>query len=348
MSPPPPDVDAARAVIKAGLADRAFPAAAVSVGRAAGAQWEQAFGRLSYDDSAPECTANTIFDLASLTKVICTASVAMRLHEQGCLDLDAPVASVLPEWRDNDKRTVTIRQLLDHSSGLPAHHRIWTEASGREAYRRSIAALALERAPGTASVYSDCGFMSLGFVLEEVGEATLDRQFDALVGDSFGPLRFLPPEEWRDRTAPTEFDAWRGRLIQGEVHDENAAALGGVAAHAGLFGSAAAVGAFARLVLHTFRQPTRLARPETMHLFAAKTGVPGSSRALAWDTALPTSSSGTRMSARAIGHTGFTGTSLWIDPARDLYAVLLTNRVHPTRANELLRPLRARFHDALG
>lgn len=348
MFPTPPSVDAARAVIEAGLADRAFPAAAVSAGRTAGALWEEAFGRLSYDDGAADCAADTIFDLASLTKVICTASVAMRLYEQGRLDLDAPAAEVLREWRDDEKRVITIRQLLDHSSGLPAHHRIWTEAVGREAYRQSIAALALERAPGTSSVYSDCGFMSLGFVLEEIGGAALDRQFDALFGDSLGPLRFLPPADWAMRTAPTEFDAWRGRMIRGEVHDENAAALGGVAAHAGLFGTAPAVGAFARLVLQTFQQPTRLASPETMRLFATKTGVPGSSRALAWDTALPTSSSGAHMSARAIGHTGFTGTSLWIDPERDLYAVLLTNRVHPTRANEKLRPLRARFHDALG
>ena len=347
MTTTPQDFSAARAVVLGGCEDRAFPAASVSVGRAAGALWEEAFGRLTYDADSPVCTADTVFDLASLTKVISTASLAMQLVERQALSLDARVAEILPEWTDSDKRAVTVRQLLDHSSGLPAHHRIWTEASGRDAYRKSIATLPLERAPGTSSVYSDPGFMTLGFILEIIGGASLNEQFSQSTAAGPAPLQFLPPASWRERIAPTEFDAWRGRLIRGEVHDENAAALGGVAAHAGLFGTAAAVGEFARLVLTTFRERTRLGTPETMRLFATKTGVPGSSRALGWDTALPTSSCGTRMSTRAIGHTGFTGTSLWIDPDRDLYAVLLTNRVHPTRANEKLLPLRARFHDAL-
>jgi CubicO group peptidase (beta-lactamase class C family) len=347
MTTTPHEFEPARLVVQGGIDDRAFPAAVVSVGSAAGPVWEASFGRLTYDADAPATTTDTIFDLASLTKVIATASIAMRLFEREALLLDARASDILPEWRRDDKATVTIRQLLDHSSGLPAHHRIWTEASGREAYRRSIAALPLERAPGMSSVYSDPGFITLGFVLEEIGGSTLDAQFSKVYSPSTAALQFLPPPEWRERIAPTEFDPWRGRLIRGEVHDENAAALGGVAAHAGLFGTAAAVGGFARLVLQTFQRGTSLARPETMRVFATKTGVPGSSRALAWDTALPTSSSGARMSPGAIGHTGFAGTSLWIDPDRDLYAVLLTNRVHPTRANEKLLPLRARFHDAL-
>ena len=347
MMATPSEFELARIVVQGGVDDHAFPAAAVSVGNASGPLWEEAFGRLTYDAAAPACTSATVFDLASLTKVIAAATIAMRLVEQRGLVLDARVSGILPEWRAGDKAAITVRHLLDHSSGLPAHHRIWTEASGRDEYRRSIAALALERAPGTSSVYSDPGFITLGFVLEELGGAPLDRQFADLFALWPGPLQFLPPDEWRDQIAPTEFDPWRGRLIRGEVHDENAAALGGVAAHAGLFGTAAAIGEFARLVLRTFQEPTRLGYPATMRLFATKTGVPGSSRALAWDTALPTSSSGTRMSPRAIGHTGFVGTSLWIDPERDLYAVLLTNRVHPTRANEKLLPLRARFHDAL-
>jgi CubicO group peptidase (beta-lactamase class C family) len=163
-------------------------------------------------------------------------------------------------------------------------------------------------------------------------------------------LFFIPPHSSPPLPAPiapTEHDPWRGRILEGEVHDENAAALGGIAAHAGLFGTARAVGAFARRVLQTFQEPTSLGTPALMREFAARSRVAGSSRALAWDTMLPTSSCGSRMSATAIGHTGFTGTSLWIDWERDLYVVLLTNRVHPTRQNEALIGLRPKLHDAI-
>jgi CubicO group peptidase (beta-lactamase class C family) len=196
-------------------------------------------------------------------------------------------------------------------------------------------------------VYSDLGLMLLGLILERLGEAGLDAQFDPIARACGATLGFCPPAPWRDRIAPTEFDPWRGRLLQGEVHDENAALLGGVAGHAGLFGSVGEVGAFARLALATFRTETRLGTPATMRAFATRSAVPGSSRALGWDTMLPTSSCGARMSASAIGHTGFTGTSLWLDVERDLYVVLLTNRVHPTRENVRLRALRPRIHDAV-
>jgi CubicO group peptidase (beta-lactamase class C family) len=339
--------DSARSIVLGGLSDRAFPAATVSVGRSSGALWEEAFGRLTYDAGAARCTDDTIFDLASLTKVISTAGIAMRLVERRQLSLNAPVRDLLPDFDRPHWRTVQVRHLLDHSSGLPAHLRLWQTARGAHDYRQAVMSLPLERAPGEASVYSDPGFMLLGWVLDSVGGASLDRQFTDVLGPDIAPLLFEPGAELRDRIAPTEFDPWRGRLICGEVHDENAAALGGVAAHAGLFGTAPAVGAFARLVLQTFTAASRLGSPSTMRLFAARSAVPGSSRALGWDTALPTSSSGTRMRPTAIGHTGFTGTSLWIDWERDCYAVLLTNRVHPQRTNEKLLPLRARFHDAL-
>jgi CubicO group peptidase (beta-lactamase class C family) len=174
--------------------------------------------------------------------------------------------------------------------------------------------------------------------------------------DPRGNCRFRIDAEDRARCAPTELDLWRGRLLQGEVHDENCWVLGGVAGHAGLFGTAAAVGAFARAVLRTIGGATGPAlppeldlqvKPETLARFVQKSMVPGSSRALAWDTMLPTSSCGTRLSPRAIGHTGFTGTSLWIDPAQDLYIVLLTNRVHPARDNNQIQPVRRALHDAI-
>jgi CubicO group peptidase (beta-lactamase class C family) len=188
--------------------------------------------------------------------------------------------------------------------------------------------------------------MLLGFALEEAGAAPLDAQFQPLAA-ALGEIGYRPDSALLDRIAPTEEDPWRGRLLRGEVHDENAAALGGVAAHAGLFGTAQSVGTFARLVLRTFREATILGTSDVMRIFATRSNVPEGSRALGWDTMLPTSSCGTRMSAAAIGHTGFTGTSLWIDRENDLYVVFLTNRVHPTRANEALIAMRAKVHDAV-
>jgi CubicO group peptidase (beta-lactamase class C family) len=340
------DFPAAKRIIQSGLDARAFPAAAIEVGRRDGPLWQEFFGRLTYAADAPPCGPSTIFDLASLTKVIATASIAMRLVSGGRLDLDAPVGRYVPSFATGDRGAISIRQLLTHSSGLPAHARLWESVSGRDAFERAIAGLPLERAPGIRSVYSDPGFILLGFALENVANAPLDAQFHPLAA-ALGEIGYRPAPALRGRIAPTEQDPWRGRLLHGEVHDENAAALGGVAAHAGLFGTAEVVGAFARLVLRTFREATPLGTPDLMRLFAARSTVPDSSRALGWDTMLPTSSSGTRLSPTAIGHTGFTGTSLWIDWEKDLYVVFLTNRVHPTRANEALVAMRAKVHDAL-
>lgn len=343
------DLPLTRAVLDAGLAGRAFPAAAAEVGRASGPLWRAAVGRLRYEPEAPPCTLDTVFDLASLTKVIATTPLAMRLCESGALDLEAPVGRYLPAWNDDRHAPVLVRHLLDHSSGLPAHDRLWERARGRDHYESEIHASALDRPVGASAVYSDLGFITLGFILEDVGRGPLDHQMRELAMAVGAPaLMYLPPASWRDRTAPTEFDPWRDRLLVGEVHDENAAALDGVAGHAGLFGTAGDVGAFARAVLQTFQGETRaLGTAHMMRTFAAKSSVPGSSRALGWDTMLPTSSCGRRLSASAIGHTGFTGTSLWIDPEQDLYVVLLSNRVYPTRNNDGIRAVRPRLHDAV-
>jgi CubicO group peptidase (beta-lactamase class C family) len=341
------EFDAARAVIQRGLATRAFPAAVVNVGDRGGPRWQEAFGRLTYSEGAPATDLSTIFDLASLTKVIATASITMRAIAQGRLALETRIADVMPGWDGVEREGVTIRHLLEHSSGLPAHLRVWTETSGRAGYEALILRTPLERPLGEAGVYSDVGFILLGLILERIGSATLDRQLAGVFGRALDPIQYRPMASLYERIAPTEFDPWRGRVLCGEVHDENAAALGGVAAHAGLFGTADAVGTFARMVLATFAGVTSLGTPELMRTFATRSAVAGSSRALAWDTALPTSSCGRVMGPRAIGHTGFTGTSIWIDPENDFYAVLLTNRVHPSRTNEQLVPLRAQFHDAL-
>ena len=350
----------AAAVLHDAHLEGAFPAAVAEIGSREAVFWRDAVGRLSWDLDAPATTIDTIFDLASLTKVIATTTLAMRAVDDGVLRLEDPVATWIPSWRGEDRASVTVQDLLEHSSGLAGYVPYYRDLTGRAEFEPAIATSALEYVPRTRSVYSDLGFMLLGFILVDArartagmlrgmvdGNVLLDAQFRRVATYvTAEPLTFRPPREWRDRTAPTERDPWRGRTLVGEVHDENTWALGGVAAQAGLFGTAGAVGAFARAVLHTLHGTAVLARPETIRRFIQRTSVPGSSRALGWDTMLPTSSCGTRLSASAFGHAGFTGTSLWIDPERDLYIVLLTNRVNPTRENQKIRAVRPAFHDA--
>jgi CubicO group peptidase (beta-lactamase class C family) len=354
---------AAAGIARQGTAEGAFPAASIEVGRADGPVWRYATGRLTYDEEALPADITTIFDLASLTKVIATTTLVMRAIDDGRLGLDDPLSQWIAEWRGADREQVTIRDVLAHASGLTAYLPFYRDYRGRVEFQPAICALPLEYPPRSRSIYSDLGFMLLAFLLEDSqppapgfrgapGSLDLSRtfatQFHRLASFfTAEPLRFNPPRAWRERTAPTEIDPWRGRLLVGEVHDENTWALGGVAGHAGLFGTAAAVGAFARAALRTIAGEKLLASPATMAEFIRRTDVPGSSRALGWDTMLPTSSCGTRMSPTAIGHTGFTGTSLWIDWERDLYVVFLTNRVHPTRNNDGIKQVRARLHDAV-
>ena len=339
--------DAVAALVDDAIARRVTPAAVIEVGSTRDVRWQFAAGRLTYADGAPHCTRDTIFDLASLTKVIATTSLAMRAVEQDARWCDTRIGALESKWRGTDREAVTVRQLLDHSSGLPPHVRLFESAHGRAQFLERIVALPLAFTPGTESRYSDVGFILLGLLLEAQLGGPLDALFGPLAARLDGDIGFNPVVSNAAAIAPTEIDPWRGRLLQGDVHDENAAALGGVAGHAGLFGTARAVGSFAQLALQTLGANTWLARRDTMQLFATRSSVPGSSRALGWDTMLPTSSCGTRMSARAIGHTGFTGTSLWIDPDHDIYVVLLTNRVHPSRDGGGIQQLRRDVHDAV-
>jgi CubicO group peptidase (beta-lactamase class C family) len=339
--------EAAR-IIERGIQSRAFPAAVIEVGRRQVPLWSAAFGRLTYAAKATPASSHTIFDLASLTKVISTTTLVMRAADDGRLALTDRVGDRLPAWRGADRQHVTIADLLEHAAGLTAYLPFFRDHRGRAEFERVICTLPLEYAPRTQSIYSDLGFMLLGFILEDVNGAPLAQLFDEILRLQLScDLRFNPPRELRARCAPTELDLWRGRLLQGEVHDENTWELGGAAGHAGLFGTAASVGAFARLVLDGLHGGNALARPETIARFARRSTVPGSSRALGWDTMLPTSSCGTQMSPKAIGHAGFTGTSLWIDPAHDLYVVVLTNRVHPTRDNNQIQAIRRALHDEI-
>jgi serine-type D-Ala-D-Ala carboxypeptidase len=342
--------DRARTVVRSAVGDRAFPAAVVEVGTGSDVLWREAFGRLTYEPDAPYAREDTIFDLASLTKVLATAPLMMQQVERGSIGLDDAVSRFILAWRGEDRESVTVRDLLAHASGLTGYLPLYRDHSRRAEFERTIATLPLEYAPRTRSIYSDLGFMLLAFILEDVGGASLPQRFDTLLGQMgiVERLQFNPPPQWRRETAPTEIDAWRGRLLIGEVHDENAWALGGASGHAGLFGDAAAVGAYARHLLQVLSGRTGAFARDTLTTFISRrTDVPGSSRALAWDTMLPTSSCGTRLSERAFGHTGFTGTSLWIDPDRAIYVVLLTNRVHPTRENDRIVAVRPAVHDAI-
>ncbi len=340
--------DAARQVLELAVAERAFPAAVIEVGTAGEALWRQAFGRLTFDADAAPAGDDTIFDLASLTKVVATTPMVMQQVERGVLALDDPVSGHMAPWRDEDRADVTLRDLLAHCSGLPAWRPFFHNLKGRAAYETAIAVEPLEYPPRTRSLYSDLDFMLLGFIVD--GRLPFPERF-ALMLSQMGiveEIQFTPPALWTARIAPTERDPWRGRLLVGEVHDENAAALGGIAGHAGLFGTAAAVGSLARHLLQVLDGRSGAIRRATLEEFVTRRGdIPGSSRALGWDTMLPTSSCGTKMSPRAFGHTGFTGTSLWIDPEKNAYVVLLTNRVHPTRENDAIRQVRPAVHDAV-
>jgi CubicO group peptidase (beta-lactamase class C family) len=336
-------------VVQRGVEERAFPAAAVEVGTRGEVLWQQAFGKLDDDPDSAPTQNSTIFDLASLTKVIATTSLVMRLVERGALGLHHPIRRWIPEWRGKDRDDVTLRSLLTHSSGLTAWLPFYRDHTGRQEFQHAICSLPLEYPPDTQAIYSDLGFMLLGFIVEDAGGDSFRDQATQLLSTlTSSPLMFNPPAQLRRSIAPTEHDPWRGRRLVGEVHDENCWALGGAAGHAGLFGTAQAVGDFARVMLDALKgSDPRLAGTGTVHLFVKRSEAATGSRALGWDTMLPTSSCGTKMSTSAFGHTGFTGTTLWIDPEREVYVVLLTNRVNPTRENTAIQQIRPALHDAV-
>jgi CubicO group peptidase (beta-lactamase class C family) len=332
----------------------------VAVGRRDTVLFLHAFGRLDYQGGAP-VTERTVWDLASLTKVVGLTTAAMMLVDEGKLDVGAPATRYVPEFAARGD-SVTVRHLLTHSSGLPAWKPFFQGVRSRRQMFSLVNAEPLEAAPGARMVYSDLGAMLLTEIVERVSGQRLDRFLQARL---FRPLgmrqtRFRPPRSWLERIAPTEVDTtWRHRLVRGEVHDENAASMGGVSGHAGLFSTAPDLVRFVQFLLrggategagtgaqgHRGTGGAQLVGAQTVAEFT-RVQQPGfSSRALGWDTPSENSSAGTRLSARAFGHTGFTGTSIWIDPERDLFIILLTNRVYPTRENNLIRDARRQVAD---
>jgi len=330
--------------------DSAFPGGVVAVGYHDSVVLLAAVGHYGADDPRP-VTPETIYDLASLTKVIALTTECILLVDRGKLDLDAPVQHYLPEFRGQMKDQVTIRHLLTHSAGLAADLPLWDSTRTRSAALAMVDTAPLLSPPGTRFVYSDLS----AIVLMQAVERITGRPFDEFLADDvFTPLgmmatRFVPPKAWRNHIAPTELDTYfRHRLLIGEVHDESAARLGGVSGNAGLFSSAPDLAKFATWLLdaRAGRPGPLRADSGVVHRFTTKQDIPpGSSRALGWDTPSETSSAGTKMGPNAFGHTGFTGTSIWFDPDRDLFIILLTNRVNPTRANTKIFQVRRRVAD---
>jgi CubicO group peptidase (beta-lactamase class C family) len=337
-------------VLQVGIRDRAFPGAAIAVTHEGKLIAHKGLGRLTYDDASAAVNPETIYDLASLTKVVAATAMAMILYEHGRLELDAPVSSVVPEICGNDarRRDITFRMLLAHSSGLPGYVRLFDMATTAEALIDAAIDTPLIARPGVQVEYSDIGFMWLGEALRRSAEEGIDRFCQREI---FGPLgmsktSFGVPEDWRRTVPPTEDDRnFRKRVIKGEVQDENASVMGGVAAHAGLFAPAQDVATFAQCMLNGGKP---ILRPETVTLFTRREESPaGTSRALGWDTPSRPSQSGTMFSPQSFGHLGYAGTSLWIDAQRNISITLLTNRTWPDRSSQKIKEVRPAFHDAI-
>ena len=311
---------------------------------------KRAFGRFTYDPASPPVTPQTIYDLASLTKVVATTAASMLLYQRGQLHVERPVRDVLPDFAGDDPRRnlITFSMLLAHSSGLPAYVKLFETSRTREELLRQACRVPLAHDPGAHAEYSDIGFILLSEALERITAMPLDvfcRQ-EVFLPLGLETMKFNPASDLRPRIPPTEDDkTFRHRLIQGEVNDENAWVMGGVAGHAGLFSTASDVALFADCML---RGGAPLWDLHTVDFFTRRQTSPaGTSRALGWDTPSPPSQSGRYFSPRSCGHLGFTGTSLWIDPERQLSVTLLTNRTWPDRTSQGIKQIRPAFHDAV-
>ncbi|HWP66441.1 MAG TPA: serine hydrolase domain-containing protein [Candidatus Limnocylindria bacterium] len=368
------DASGVTAVLERGVASGAFPGAVVLVARGGEIVLHEAVGFRSLEPTRTPMRRDTVFDLASLTKPLATTLAVMLLVREGKLRLDERVSRVIPGLAVHGKDAITIRHLLAHCSGLAAWRPFYEqirriEADGRPNFVATRGARDFvyeavhrerpEHPPGTAAMYSDLGFILLGELVELTAHQTLADFCRARFYRPLGLqlLDFVDLTRKRrerlepapDAVAPTERCPWRGKILCGEVHDDNAWAMGGVAGHAGLFGNAACVHALLVMLRACARgEPGPLTAGQVREMWRRDDTVPGSTWALGWDTPSPEgSSAGSRISPNAVGHLGFTGTSVWLDLERDCHVVLLTNRVHPTRRNEGIRDIRPQLHDAV-
>jgi CubicO group peptidase (beta-lactamase class C family) len=333
-----------------GMRAGGFPGAAVVIGRQGAAVWRRGFGTLGWEGDSPAVTTDrTIYDLASLTKVVATTTAAMILYDEGKLSLDARVSDIIPGFVGKWKDEVTVRHLLTHRSGLPAGRELWRGTRTPDEARQAVIETPLAFRPGRYFEYSDLGADMLGWVVEAVSGQPLDqfvreRVFEPLgMHDTF----FRPTDSLRVRIAPTEVSPPRGYPLRGEVHDENAYVLGGVAGHAGLFSTAEDLAIFAQMMLNGgVYDGVRIVSDSTVRLFTQRAS---GSRALGWEMAEGRHGAGEYLSPDAYGHVGFTGTSLWIDPQRNMFVILLTNRVHAARVKRpstVIADVRADLADA--
>lgn len=363
-----PDLNAVLdSIMHVGLTEGAAPGAALAVGRHSRIVHMRAYGRIDPAADAPAVTDSTLFDLASLTKVVATTTAAMILEEDGWLDLDRPVRDFLPALDAPEKAGITVRMLLTHSGGFISGAPLWRDAPGRAEFLRHMNERPLAYTPGDSTIYSDWDLILTAWIIEQITGQPLDAFLQERIwgplgmrDTGFNPLSPSPVPAGQHctvtlsaghpllaRIAATEQDTvFRHRPIHGIVHDENACALGGVAGHAGLFSSARDLAVFAQMMLNGGEyNGARILEANTIARWTARQNR-RSSRAMGWDTPAPGASAGGFFSPRSFGHTGFTGTSIWIDPERGLFVVLLTNRVNPTRRNTRHEALRRDVADA--
>lgn len=354
------DFSTARSVLTEAIQKRAFPGCAVAVGTRDRILWSAGFGHYCYDSTTaaeiglarnPRVTPETLYDLASLTKVIGTTSVVMSLVQDKKLKLTTSLSESVPQFRvSNERRQVSVEHLLTHSSGLPAWRAFYKTSKGQKAVLDSVTAVPLDAAPGNHYRYSDLGYMLLGKLAADSGGASLDELEQKHI---FEPLKMKntlrrPAADILPQIAPTERDAETGKFIHGVVHDENCRAAGGVTGHAGLFSNVSDLSLFAQEMLKALKGKGTVFAQATVQQFVARRNlIEGSSRALGWDTPSGRSSGGSLISKTAFGHTGFTGTSIWIDPDREAFVILLTNRVHPSRKNSQIAAVRRNLTDAV-
>jgi CubicO group peptidase (beta-lactamase class C family) len=351
--------DSVVAVVTAAIQDSAFPGAYVVVGDTRGTLAEHGAGRLDWTPKSPRPSSKTLWDLASLTKVIGTTTAFAQLVEGGQVDLDAPVQRYVSAWVGADKESVTVRHLLTHTSGLPSFKPYDQQTHDPDSLAALLFTTPLERRPGERMVYSDIGAHMLGVIIERVSGQRLDAYLKNSVFErlKMNETMFNPPKRLLKRIAPTEVQAERGGQVHGVVHDERAFYIGGIAPHAGLFSTGKDLARFATAMLRGGTlDGQRVLKRETISLFSAYVDSTFSNRGLGWQKpdleAMPYKTpsaawAGQFMSGRAYGHTGFTGTSIAIDPKLDVYIILLSNRVNPTRNNPRITQVRRRLADAV-
>jgi CubicO group peptidase (beta-lactamase class C family) len=339
-------------VVNKAIHDSVFPGAVVLVGHRKRVVYNKPFGRFTYDGASTEMSTESIFDLASVTKVAATTSAVMLLYDKGMFRLDQKVSSILSKFRGHDKEAITIEQLLVHNSGLPAFKRYYKQFNTREEIVNDIMNTELIFKPGTDYTYSDLGMITMQLIIEKLTGQPIDQFLKSNVFDVLGMTNTMynpPPEKWY-YCVPTEVDDyWRYTTCKGKVHDENAFLMGGVAGHAGLFSTTTDLAKLMFLYINDgYYNGKTIFKPETINLFTSLRSRYGD-RGLGWGIKSVDgySSAGSKFSNTSFGHTGFTGTSIWVDKEKGVFVILLTNRVYPTRQNTKISSFRPKLHDAV-